>query len=346
VTPSPDPWREIRALGVRTLQGASYWSSRPVTRLDLVVGEYDDISSATVPGFTESLLEAFPGLVEHRCSVGERGGFLQRLRRGTYAPHIVEHLALELQDVAGDEVGYGRARGGDRNGEYTVVVEHRHPSVGRRAVEEALEMVRRAFAGQPLGTIPALERLAAAREAPLPDPLPAVRCVGIGGGDLEQLRLALAAHGHNGTGVGLAPARVVLDHGLPVSRAEVGIVLDAEPDGLPERYRGDAEVVRLLGVLGDVLPTHGVVVLPATERRLREHLLAEGLRVALFAVGSHQPVDESDAWAVARVLEKRVVVTGTKLEEFPLGRGVAPSAAAAAALAAVALRRAPANGEE
>ena len=82
-------------------RGANYWSRRPVTRLDLVVGSYDNISSAQVPGVTASLVAAMPSLVEHRCSIGERGGFITRLRRGTYVPHIIEHVALELQSLIG-----------------------------------------------------------------------------------------------------------------------------------------------------------------------------------------------------------------------------------------------------
>ena len=76
--------------------------------MDMAVGAYDDVSSAQVPGVTASLVGAMPGLVEHRCSIGERGGFITRLRRGTYVPHIIEHVALELQALIGHEVGYGR----------------------------------------------------------------------------------------------------------------------------------------------------------------------------------------------------------------------------------------------
>src|SRR3954447_4003230 len=144
----PSPYDEIRLLGLRTLRGANFWSRRPVTRMDVAPGAYDDVSSAQVAGVTTALLEALPGLWEHRCSIGERGGFVTRLRRGTYAPHIAEHVGLELQLMMGHDVGYGRARGGDRPGEYTVVLEHLHAAVGLRAAALALEMVRRAFAGE------------------------------------------------------------------------------------------------------------------------------------------------------------------------------------------------------
>src|SRR5688572_10297036 len=143
----PSPTAEIRLTGLHSLRGANFWSQRPVTRLDLIVGQYDEISSAQVPGVRESLERAMPGLIEHRCSIGQRRGFLQRLARGTYAPHIIEHVALELQVMAGLDVGYGKTRGGDVPGEYTVVFEHCHEQAGLRAGALALEIVQRAFAG-------------------------------------------------------------------------------------------------------------------------------------------------------------------------------------------------------
>src|SRR5512132_2337185 len=90
----PDPFSTIRMTTLHAPRGANFWSSRPVTRMDLRVGAYDDISSCDAgPGFTDALVAAMPGLVEHRCSIGERGGFIMRLRRGTYAPHVIEHVA-------------------------------------------------------------------------------------------------------------------------------------------------------------------------------------------------------------------------------------------------------------
>src|SRR5215210_8361207 len=108
---TPDPLTEIRMTTLHATRGANYWSRRPVTRMDLLVGPYEDISSAQVDGVTERLVRTMPGLREHRCSIGERGGFILRLRRGTYAPHIIEHVALELQTMIGHDVGFGKTRG-------------------------------------------------------------------------------------------------------------------------------------------------------------------------------------------------------------------------------------------
>src|SRR5262249_45452234 len=90
-----------------------------------------------LPGFNDRLMSWLPSLVEHRCSVGERGGFFQRLREGTYAAHILEHLCIELQCLAGSQVGFGKARETAEPGVYKVVVRYREEPVGRRALEIA-----------------------------------------------------------------------------------------------------------------------------------------------------------------------------------------------------------------
>src|SRR4029450_863432 len=96
-TTVPDPAVEIRMTTLHATRAANYWSREPVTRMDVLVGAYEDISSAQVPGVTASLVGAMPGLVEHQCSIGERGGFITRLRRGTDAPHIIQHRAVGVQ---------------------------------------------------------------------------------------------------------------------------------------------------------------------------------------------------------------------------------------------------------
>src|SRR5688500_10608481 len=194
--PHPDPYTEIRLVGLRTLRGANFWSSRPVTRLDVAVGEYDEIHSADVPGFTDTLIRALPGLWVHRCSIGERGGFVTRLRRGTYAPHIAEHVGLELQTMAGHDVGYGRARGGDRPGEYAVVFEHMHAEVGMRSAALALEIVQKAFAGELVDVDYAVAELRALAEQPdVPALAQEVLCGITGGGDRAAVRAEMLRRG-------------------------------------------------------------------------------------------------------------------------------------------------------
>ena len=339
--PRPDPASEIRLLSLHGTRGANYWSTCPVTRMDLLVGAYDEISSAEAPEVTEGLLAAMPGLAEHHCSIGERGGFVVRLRRGTYAPHIVEHVALELQSMIGHEVGYGRTRGGDATGEYTVVVEHRHEQVGLRAAALALETVQRAFAGTLESVESAVAELAAlARTAAAPALVHRIAC-GITGSALRgETRAELCRRGicPDALVVELSPA-FVLQQGLPYARSDAAIILDAAPTDVPDRYREPERARRLVSVLVDAVPRHGVVVVPAKEWELQDAARDAGCRVAIFADGEVTRRDKKVAQLVATVEGGRIVLEsldGTT-DAGPLRAGVPATSQLAAALAASAL---------
>src|SRR4051812_27834973 len=178
----PDPKSEIRMTTLHATRGANYWSRLPITRMDLSIGAYEEISSADIPGFTSQLAAAMPGLRDHRCSIGEPGGFIIRLKRGTYCAHIVEHVALELQTMIGHDVGYGRTRGGDGAGEYTLIFEHLNEAVGLRAAALALETVQSAFAGTLDSVEHAVSELAALARTPQVPPLVQRVLCGITGG--------------------------------------------------------------------------------------------------------------------------------------------------------------------
>ncbi|HEU4641027.1 MAG TPA: hypothetical protein VFS44_01140 [Gemmatimonadaceae bacterium] len=342
----PDPAAELRATALRTVRGVNYWSTRPVTRLDLAVGAYDEISSADAPGATEALCATLPGLVEHHCSVGERGGFITRLRRGTYAPHIVEHVALELQCAIGHVVGYGRTRGGDAPGEYTVVLEHRHAGVGVRAATLALDIVRRAFAGRASAVAGALTELRAIAASPdVPRPGRHVWCAITGGAARAETVREVARRGLGALGAGVdvvdvAPARI-LEEGLPYARSELAIILDAEPVDVPPRYRERDRACRLVATLAHAVRRGGVVVLPAGERDVAAMAREAGCQVAWLATErAPAPGDLRGAWAVARVEGGRIVLErdGARVDGGALRGDTPPGAQAAAALACLALR--------
>lgn len=339
----PDSEAEIRQLSLRTLQGANFWSRRPVTRVDLVVGAFDEISSADVPGFTEALVGALPGLWEHRCSIGERGGFVTRLRRGTYAPHIMEHVALELQSLAGHEVGYGRARGGDHPGEYTVAFEHLHAGVGKRAAELALDMARAAFAGR-LGEIDtAVAELMALAELPDAGKPSAHVCCGITGGALRaetQRAMLRESAADEPTVVDIAPMSL-LEVGLPYATSDTAIILDAHLTKVPERYQEAEMAERLVTVVADAVPPGGIVVVPAREQGIRSRLLDGGWQVALFTTDDEiSPSDARLARATASAAGGRITLEGHDgVGHVDLLRSdVPPAAQAAAALARFCLR--------
>src|SRR5262245_6059737 len=109
---------------VLALRGPNVWANFPCLEAWVELGPYQELSSELLPGFNDRLMGWFPTMIEHRCSVGERGGFFERLRRGTYLGHILEHVTLELQTLAGHEVGFGRARETSVDGTYRVAIEY------------------------------------------------------------------------------------------------------------------------------------------------------------------------------------------------------------------------------
>lgn len=102
--------KNIELLRVTYLRGPNVWTYRPVIEAWVDIGDLEDFPSNLIPGFPERLAAWLPGLAAHRCGIGEPGGFLLRLRDGTWPAHIMEHVAIELQSLAGIDVGFGRAR--------------------------------------------------------------------------------------------------------------------------------------------------------------------------------------------------------------------------------------------
>jgi cyanophycin synthetase len=138
---------EIRK--ILALRGPNIWSRHPVLEAWVDLKDLKDRSSASIPGFNDRLMAWLPTLVEHRCSVGERGGFFARLRDGTYPAHILEHVTIELQNLAGTPVGYGRARETVEEGVYRVVVRYRDERLARACLLSARELVLAAIYDKP-----------------------------------------------------------------------------------------------------------------------------------------------------------------------------------------------------
>src|SRR5262245_2316353 len=122
---------------VQALRGPNIWASYPVLEAWVDLGALKDSPSDELLGFNERLMSWLPSLIEHRCSVGARGGFFERLRRGTYQAHILEHVALELQTLAGTEVGFGRTRETAEDGVYKVALEYEDEDLARACLDAA-----------------------------------------------------------------------------------------------------------------------------------------------------------------------------------------------------------------
>jgi len=155
----------VKILEIRALRGPNYFSRYLTIYMRLDIGDLEDKPSDTVSGIAERLHELIPSIHDHRCSVGEPGGFLQRVRAGTYAGHMVEHVAIELQNLIGFSVGYGKTVDTYEPGIYNVVYRYRDEACGLAAGREAVDIVERLYTGQEVDLAPVIERLKEVRDA-------------------------------------------------------------------------------------------------------------------------------------------------------------------------------------
>ena len=138
----------MNILAVRVIEGPNMYSYRPIIRVKLDIGEYEDLPTMAIEDFNEQLIAMLPGLAEHHCSRGVAGGFLQRLQEGTYLAHVYEHILLELQGLAGYEVSFGKARWSGVHGVYDVVTSCRNRAVAMEAAYQTETVIRAALQGR------------------------------------------------------------------------------------------------------------------------------------------------------------------------------------------------------
>jgi len=141
--------RELQFLRIAYLRGPNIWTYRPVLEAWVDIGALEEAPSNTIPCFYERLAGWLPSLIEHRCGVGERGGFLKRVREGTWMAHVLEHVAIELQNLAGLQAGFGKARETSQYGIYKVAIRARNEDVGRAALFAARDLVMAAIEDTP-----------------------------------------------------------------------------------------------------------------------------------------------------------------------------------------------------
>jgi cyanophycin synthetase len=141
--------KKLDIVRIIPLRGPNIWTYRPALEAWVDIGDLEDHPSNTLPGFVDRLVAWLPSLIEHKCSIGERGGFVQRLRDGTWAAHILEHVTLELQNLAGQRTGFGKARSTSVRGLYKVVVRSRQEEVTRCCLEHARQLILAAIEDRP-----------------------------------------------------------------------------------------------------------------------------------------------------------------------------------------------------
>jgi cyanophycin synthetase len=150
----------MRIERIRTLAGPNVYTYRPALLMRLDLEDLAERESRELAGFNERLLELLPGLHEHTCGKGYRGGFVERLHGGTYFGHVVEHVAIELTNAAGVPVAHGKTRYAGTTGVYNVVVEYKAETATEYLLRVAVELVGALISGE---AYPLEEKLREAR---------------------------------------------------------------------------------------------------------------------------------------------------------------------------------------
>ncbi len=141
----------MKIVNLRVLRGPNYWSIRRknLIQMTLDLEELEEVPTNKIEGFREKLEKLLPGLHDHRCSEGVPGGFFKRVDEGTWMGHVIEHVALELQTLAGMDMGFGRTRGTGKKGEYFVVFDYMEEDAGVFAAKSAVRLVEHLLDGSP-----------------------------------------------------------------------------------------------------------------------------------------------------------------------------------------------------
>ncbi|WP_119967185.1 cyanophycin synthetase [Simplicispira lacusdiani] len=142
-------FNDIQLLRINYLRGPNIWTYRPALEVWLDLGALEDHPSHQIPGFNERLTAWLPALIEHHCGVGERGGFLQRLQEGTWCGHVLEHIVIELLNLAGMPTGFGQTRSTSVRGVYRMVFRARDEQVARMALEQGHRLIMAALNDEP-----------------------------------------------------------------------------------------------------------------------------------------------------------------------------------------------------
>ncbi|MCZ8235074.1 MAG: cyanophycin synthetase [Inhella sp.] len=150
---------DIKLLRINYLRGPNIWTYRACLETWLDLGELEDFPSNSLPGLNQRLCAWLPALVEHHCGVGERGGFLQRLEEGTWMGHVLEHVVIELLNLAGMPTGFGQTRCTSQRGVYRMVFRARDEQVARAALKEGHALLMAAINDESFDVSAAVARL-------------------------------------------------------------------------------------------------------------------------------------------------------------------------------------------
>jgi cyanophycin synthetase len=156
----------MKILDIRAMRGPNYWSiwRHKLIVMKLDIEDLEDSPTNKINGFSTRLEAIFPTMYEHECSEGHPGGFFKRVKEGTWMGHVIEHLALEIQTLAGMNVGFGRTRSTGQHGVYNVVFNYMEEKAGIFAAKAAVRIAESIIKDQPYDIPADIQRLREIRE--------------------------------------------------------------------------------------------------------------------------------------------------------------------------------------
>lgn len=156
----------MKIIDIKVMRGPNYWSVRrhKLIQMRLDLEEMEEKPTNKIEGFGERLEAMFPSMFSHRCSVGEPGGFFSRVKDGTWMGHVIEHIALELQTLAGMECGFGRTRSTGKHGVYNVVFSYMEEKAGVYTAKASVKIAEALIAGEPYDLAEDIQNLREIRE--------------------------------------------------------------------------------------------------------------------------------------------------------------------------------------
>lgn len=151
---------------IQALRGPNIWSIRrkKLIQMRLDLQEMENFPTNKIDGFRERIEKLIPSLISHRCSEGVEGGFFHRVEEGTWMGHVIEHIALEIQTLAGMDVGFGRTRETKTPGVYNVVFNYLEENAGVFAAEESVKIAEALIEGRDYDLPACIQKLKEIRE--------------------------------------------------------------------------------------------------------------------------------------------------------------------------------------
>lgn len=140
----------MQIIEIKILRGPNYWSNfrKKLIVMKLDLEELEELPTNKIDGFSERIEKLIPSMYDHRCSKTHKGGFFERVKDGTWMGHVIEHIALEIQTLAGMECGYGRTRGTGTEGMYNVVFSYMEENVGIYAAKASVKIAEALISGE------------------------------------------------------------------------------------------------------------------------------------------------------------------------------------------------------